>query len=93
DRLRSICLIYQSDACNGNYQRALKSSQHAWLEERDKSIKLISMILDIKYADQRGTMYQLMRAGDSNDLVAPIVKQRALILKAWLEYLKTPADS
>ena len=71
---------------------ALKSSQRTWLEERDKSNNFTLKIVSMKYAGKQGTMYQLMSAGDASDLFTPIMKQRVLLLKNWLEYLETPAD-
>lgn len=64
----------------------LKESQLAWIEERDKSIDFNSRLLDRKY-NQPGTMYQLMRAGDADRMITPLVKQRVLLLREWLEYV------
>ena len=42
------------------------------------------MLLGHKYEEQ-GTMYRLMRAGEADRLNTPIVKERVLVLKSWLE--------
>ncbi|MCX5884134.1 MAG: DUF1311 domain-containing protein [Deltaproteobacteria bacterium] len=65
----------------------LKESQLAWIKERDKSIGFNSRLLDNKYTEP-GTMYLLMRAGDADEMMTPVVKQRALVLKKWFEFVK-----
>lgn len=65
----------------------LKESQRAWISEREKTITFNSALLDKKYAGETGTMYALMRARDADDVIVPIVRQRALLLKSWLEGL------
>lgn len=65
----------------------LKESQLAWVKERDKSIEFNSRLLDSKYKEP-GTMYILMRAGNAEEMMTPIVKQRALILKKWFDFFK-----
>ncbi len=65
----------------------LKESQLAWIKERDKSIDFNSRLLDNKYDKENGTMYLLMRAGDANEMITPIIKQRALVLKKWFEFV------
>jgi uncharacterized protein YecT (DUF1311 family) len=70
-----------------NEKNLLKESQLAWIKERDKSIDFNSRLLDNKYTEP-GTMYIAMRAGDVNRIMTPIVKQRALILKNWFEFVK-----
>jgi uncharacterized protein YecT (DUF1311 family) len=62
-------------------KKALKQSQIAWLKERDLSIRFNSILLDRVYQEKQGTMYSLMRAGDADKMMVPIVKQRALYLK------------
>jgi uncharacterized protein YecT (DUF1311 family) len=62
-------------------KNALRQSQIAWLKERDLSIKFNSILLDGKYQEKQGTMYSLMRAGDADKMMVPIIKQRALYLK------------
>ena len=66
----------------------LKESQLAWIKERDNSIAFNSRLLDNKYRNETGTMYSLMRAGDADEMMIPIVKQRALLLKKWFEFVK-----
>lgn len=66
---------------------ALKESQRAWIKERDLSIALHSMILDREYSDE-GTMYRLIRAGQVEDMIQPIIKQRALVLMRWYDLVK-----
>jgi uncharacterized protein YecT (DUF1311 family) len=68
-------------------QNLLKESQLAWIRERDKSIIFNSQLLDNKYTEP-GTMYLSMRAGDVDRIMTPVVKQRALILKNWYEFVK-----
>lgn len=65
----------------------LKESQLAWIKERDKTIDFNSLLLDKKYTTT-GTMYVLMRAGDADAVITLIVKQRALLLKKWLEFIR-----
>jgi uncharacterized protein YecT (DUF1311 family) len=65
----------------------LKESQLAWIKEKEKTIEFNSALLDKKYTEI-GTMYALMRAGDADEIITPIVKNRALLLKKWLEDLK-----
>jgi uncharacterized protein YecT (DUF1311 family) len=72
---------------DNNGKQLLKKSQKAWLKERDLSIRFNSLLLDKKYTEQ-GTMFLLMRSGDADSMITPIIKQRALILKKWFEYLK-----
>jgi uncharacterized protein YecT (DUF1311 family) len=72
-----------------NEKNLLKESQLAWIKERDKSIDFNSRLLDNKYTES-GTMYIAMRAGDVNRIMTPVVKQRALILKSWFEFVITP---
>lgn len=67
-----------------NGKQLLKKSQKAWLKERDLNIEFNSLLLDKKYTEP-GTMYLLMRAGDADSMITPIVKQRALMLKKWFE--------
>ena len=65
----------------------LKESQLAWIKERDKTIDFNSLLLDKKYTTT-GTMYVLMRARDADAVITLIVKQRALLLKKWLEFIR-----
>jgi hypothetical protein len=45
------------------------------------------MILNRDYSEQ-GTMYALIRAGKVDEMITPIIKERALVLKRWYELLK-----
>ncbi len=69
-------------------KQMLKASQLAWINERDKSIDFNSSLLDIEYKNEMGTMYALMRTGDADRLITPIIKQRALQLKSWFEFVE-----
>jgi uncharacterized protein YecT (DUF1311 family) len=64
----------------------LRESQLIWIKERDKAIDFNSALLAKRYAEKDGTMYELMKAGDTDRTTTPIVKQRALLLKSWLEF-------
>jgi len=64
----------------------LKESQLAWIKEREKTIDFNSSLLDLKYAEEEGTMYALMRAGDADRAIRPIIRERALLLQNWLEF-------
>jgi uncharacterized protein YecT (DUF1311 family) len=66
----------------------LKESQREWIKEREKSIDFNSSLLDGKYKHETGTMYRLMRAGEADEMITPIIKQRALLLKKWLEFVE-----
>lgn len=68
-------------------RKLLKESQLAWIKEKEKTVEFNSALLDKKYTEP-GTMYLLMRAGDADRTITPIVKNRALLLKKWLEDLK-----
>jgi uncharacterized protein YecT (DUF1311 family) len=71
----------------------LKESQLEWIKERDKSIALNSRLLDDKYANETGTLYSLLRANDADSMMTPIVKQRALLLKKWLEFIENKKNN
>lgn len=62
----------------------LKKSQKFWLKKRDLSIESNSRLLDKKYTEP-GTIYLLIRAGDADSAITPIIKQRALFLKKQFE--------
>jgi uncharacterized protein YecT (DUF1311 family) len=74
-----------------NEKKLLKDSQLIWIQEREKSVTVNSAFLDRKYS-KSGTMYQLMRAQTADSMVTPIVKQRALLLKDWYDFLSNPDD-
>ena len=69
-------------ALNREQKKKLVESQRAWITERDSSAALTSALLDDRY-QHMGTMYVLMRAGEWSELNAPIVKNRALLLREW----------
>ena len=62
----------------------LKKSQKSWLKKRELSIESNSRLLDKKYTEP-GTIYLLIRAGDADSAITPIIKQRALFLKKQFE--------
>lgn len=65
-------------------QALLKENQKQWLAFRDHAIAINSLLLDRRY-DTSGTMYLLMRAGEATRIIAPMVKQRALMLRDELD--------
>ncbi len=71
-------------------KNALKQSQIAWLKERDLSFRFNAFLLNRAYKDKKGTMYSLMRAGDADKLMVPLVRQRALYLKNASHILDNP---
>ena len=62
----------------------LKKLQRKWIETRDLTIELNYALLDEVYGDD-GTMFALMSADDADSIMAPMIKQRALLLKKWYE--------
>ena len=83
---RELNIYYERllEALNEPQKKLLKDSQRQWIEVRDNAVNLSRVLLDRHY-DTSGTMYQLMRSGDAARIVTPIVKQRALMLKAMWE--------
>ena len=77
--------VYKSLDKNGKV--LLKKSQLTWIAERDQSSAFNSFLIDKEYAGKKGTMYSLLKAGDASKAISPIVKQRALVLKGWYEYM------
>lgn len=73
-------------------RKLLKDSQRQWIDVRDNAIKLNETLLSRRY-DTFGTMYQLMRAGDASRIITPIVKERALLLKAMWDLANQPPVS
>lgn len=63
----------------------LKDAQLAWIQYRDKTIDVNSLILDKKYANKHGTMYHAMRAKDAAGAITPIIKNRTILFKNWLD--------
>lgn len=83
---RELNIYYERllKALSEPHKKILKESQRQWIEVRDRAMKLDSALLDRRY-DTSGTMYLLMRSGDAAAVIAPIVKERALTLKALWE--------
>jgi len=75
------------EVLNDPQKKLLKDSQREWIVVRDTAIKLNETLLDRRY-DTSGTMYQLMRSSDAARILTPMVKQRALMLKAMWELAK-----
>ncbi len=71
-------------------KKLLRNSQRAWLKMRDSSIAFGMRLLG--RTEETGSMYALMRAGDIDSMVTPMVKQRALMLKQWWESLREQAE-
>lgn len=68
-------------------KKILKESQRVWIKEKQKTIEFNSVLLDKKYTEM-GTMYVLMRVGNVEETITPIVKNRALLMKKWFEAFK-----
>lgn len=82
---RELNIYYKKlyNKLEANEKILLKNSQKKWLETRDLTIELNSILLNKNSGE--GTMYLLMKAGDRDSIISPIIKQRALILKKWYE--------
>lgn len=63
----------------------LTKSQIKWLQSLDLDIEFNNEIIDKYYEGSEGTMYVGMIASDKEHLRTPKIKERALLLKAWLE--------
>ncbi len=87
---RELNIYYKKlyNILNENQKKELKKSQLKWLESRDATLDFNAKMLDAIYNGMEGTMYSLMRAGDYNDFMYPVIKERALFLKSWFEYYK-----
>ena len=72
----------------------LQESQIIWIKERDKTIAFNTALLDEKYKSREmGTMSELMRAGDLDNTITPIIKSRVLYLKYWADWVaKTKSE-
>jgi uncharacterized protein YecT (DUF1311 family) len=83
---RELNIYYERllKALDDQQKTLLQDSQRQWIEVRDSTIKLNSALLHRRY-DMPGTMYSLMRSGDASSIITPMVKQRALTLKAMWE--------
>lgn len=70
----------------------LRDSQRKWIAMRDASIEFNSGLLDRKYTEP-GTMYHAMRAADADAAITPLIKNRALSLKRWVDSLDSSSPS
>lgn len=84
---RELNKYYQrlQDLFNQDERAKLLESQRLWIKDRDRTVELNSSLLDWRYEGLRGTMFNAMRAGDADEAIAPMVKQRALLLKHWVD--------
>ena len=73
---------------NSEEKGKLKTAQLAWIKSRDEARIFNSTLMNRIYAGKEGGLYQAVRAGHVSDLIAPITKQRALLMKQWYEDLK-----
>lgn len=64
----------------------LKDAQLSWIDTKDKTIRMNSNILNLKY-NKPGTMFIAIRASEASQSISPIVKQRALLLRSWYHSL------
>ncbi|WP_431474619.1 lysozyme inhibitor LprI family protein [Marinobacter sp. KM021] len=71
--------------CSPEENVLLLQSQRLWIQNRDRTIEINSAFLDWLYEDMDGTMFVAMRAGRAEDAITPMVKQRALLLKRWVD--------
>ena len=73
----------------------LKESQRQWLKMRDSSDALSQSLLAKLYSGHEGTMYQALSTVDWDKMTTPAIRERALLLKSWREFLqrKTPDDN
>jgi uncharacterized protein YecT (DUF1311 family) len=87
---RELNKYYQrlQDLFNQDERAKLLESQRLWIKDRDRTVELNSSLLDWRYEGLRGTMFNAMRAGDADEAIAPMVKQRALLLKHWVDLRK-----
>lgn len=87
---RELNRYYQQlrDLLTQDERALLLESQRLWIKDRDHTMELNSSLLDWRYEGVRGTMFSAMRAGDADELLAPMVRQRALLLKRWAELRK-----
>lgn len=82
---RELNKYYQrlQDLFNQDERAKLLESQRLWIKDRDRTVELNSSLLDWRYEGLSGTMFNAMRAGDAGEAIAPMVRQRALLLKHW----------
>lgn len=79
-RLRSVL--------NDEDKAMLKQAQLAWIKHRDATSTFNSLAVNKQYEGQSGTMFTAMRAGDKSSVDAPIIRERALLLRRWYLALK-----
>lgn len=82
---RELNKYYQQlqDQFTQDERAMLLESQRLWIKDRNRTVELNSSLLDWRYEGLSGTMFNAMRAGDADEAVAPMVRQRALLLKHW----------
>lgn len=73
---------------NAAEKETLKTAQLAWIKSRDEVRVFNSALMDKIYADKEGEIYVAIRAGHVSDLMVPVTKQRALLMKQWYEDIK-----
>ena len=91
DRELNIYYNKLMNALPAGERQLLKDSQHTWLKSRDTSIKLNSMIMS-RYYPELGTMYIAMAAGDFDQIITPLIKNRALMFREWAKFKRTFDD-
>ena len=73
---------------NSPEKAKLKVAQLAWIKSRDEARVFNSALMDKIYAGKEGEIYVAIRAGHVSDLMVPVTKQRALLIKQWYEDIK-----
>jgi len=61
----------------------LKQAQLAWIKYRDETSRFNRRVVSKKYEGQSGSMYTAIRAGDESNVDAPVIRERALLLRQW----------
>ena len=79
---RELDLIYNKlyNSSDKNGKSKLLVSQTTWLKDKESSLEFSYYLIDRKYPKQ-DTMYYLLRAGDADDIMSSIVKNRVLFLR------------
>ncbi|MEC7815054.1 MAG: lysozyme inhibitor LprI family protein [Pseudomonadota bacterium] len=87
---RELNKYYQQlqDQFTQDERALLLESQRLWISDRDRTVELNSSLLDWKYEGVSGAMFDAMRAGDADEAIAPMVRQRALLLRHWADLKK-----
>ena len=75
---------------NSDEKEKLKTAQLAWIKSRDETRTFNSALMDRFYAEKKGTIYVAIRSGHVSALIAPITKQRAILMKQWYEDVLNP---